>query len=144
MTGEEWGDLKIANTLDAKGEFLTPSDVLDAFDDEFNFDFDPCPYPRPKWDGLRIEWGQSNYVNPPFKNESGIGWTAWFEKALEEQRKGKSSVIMKPVNASTCRAVREASKVRGIGRIQWVAIENPRKRRISMPLLLVILEGDEI
>ena len=34
----------------------TPDDVYKKLDDEFHFDFDPCP-PNPTFDGLSIEWG---------------------------------------------------------------------------------------
>lgn len=55
------------NGDDGKHYWLTPAALYAKLDAEFNFDFDPCPYPRPDgFDGLRCEWGQSNYVNPPF------------------------------------------------------------------------------
>src|SRR5438128_2722430 len=65
---------------DGKHYWLTPPDLMAALDGEFAFDFDPCPFPRPEeFDGLEVEWGQSNYVNPPFK-----GPTAWVRKAIAE------------------------------------------------------------
>ena len=61
---------------------------------EFNFDFDPCPYPKPdEFDGLTNEWGKSNYVNPPFGSiiheGKKKGATALVRKALEEYKKGE-------------------------------------------------------
>ncbi|MCH7515941.1 MAG: transposase, partial [Bacteroidetes bacterium] len=38
--------------------------------EEFNFDFDPCPYnDNPKFDGLSIEWGSRSFCNPPYGRE---------------------------------------------------------------------------
>lgn len=52
---------------DGKHYWLTPPDLMAKLQEEFNFDFDPCPYPKPdNFDGLVAEWGQRNYVNPPF------------------------------------------------------------------------------
>jgi hypothetical protein len=57
----------VGNGNDGKHYWLTPPNVYDPLQSEFNFDFDPCPYPKPdNFDGLTCEWGKSNYVNPPF------------------------------------------------------------------------------
>lgn len=48
----------------------TPSYFYDPLNAEFDFDFDPCPYNEgqilPENDGLLIEWGQRNFINPPY------------------------------------------------------------------------------
>jgi len=68
----------------------TPKAFYDHLNKEFHFDFDPCPYSDPpKFDGLKIEWGKSNFVNPPYSN-----WQAWIFKAYEELLKGKVSVFL--------------------------------------------------
>ena len=55
------------NKADGKHYWLTPPELMAQLQSEFNFDFDPCPYPKPDgFDGLRCEWGHRNYVNPPF------------------------------------------------------------------------------
>ena len=52
---------------DGKHYWLTPKNIYESLDKEFHFDFDPCPYPLHEgFDGLTCEWGESNYVNPPF------------------------------------------------------------------------------
>ena len=53
----------------------TPSTIKNRYDGWF----DPCPYPRPIWDGLQTEWKEKNFVNPPYDN---IG--AWAQKSMEE------------------------------------------------------------
>lgn len=79
---------------DGKHYWLTPPDLFGQLDTEFHFDFDPCPHPRPEgFDGLTIEWGHSNYVNPPFK-----GPTAWVRKAIAESQKGKDVVFVFPID----------------------------------------------
>lgn len=74
---------------------MTPDELYQILNDEFKFDFDPAPLWEngvQKWDGLEVEWGQSNYINPPYSN---IG--KWFKKAVEEMRKGKTSVFLVPM-----------------------------------------------
>jgi hypothetical protein len=46
---------------------ITPPEFMAELDAEFHFDFDPCPHPRPAgFDGLKVDWGRANYVNPLF------------------------------------------------------------------------------
>ena len=74
--------------------WLTPPDLMDQIQKEFQIDFDACPFPRPEdFDGLTCEWGSSTYVNPPFK-----GPTAWVGKAMAETEKGKRVVFVFPVD----------------------------------------------
>lgn len=82
--------------------WLTPPEIYAALNAEFGFDFDPCPYPRPEgFDGLAIPWGRMNYVNPPFRKTDGNtdGPTAFVRKAIEEQQKGNSSVLLIPAQS---------------------------------------------
>jgi site-specific DNA-methyltransferase (adenine-specific) len=47
----------------------TPLEIYKLLDKEFHFDFDPCPFSSVDWDvfdGLKIEWGSCNFVNPPY------------------------------------------------------------------------------
>lgn len=53
-----------SNRADHRHYWLMPPDKLKLLNDEFNFDFDPCPFPRPEgFDGLEVDWGKSNRVN---------------------------------------------------------------------------------
>jgi hypothetical protein len=47
---------------------------------------------NPTFDGLRVPWGQSNYINPPYED---IG--SWLKKALHEMGLGKHSVFLIPL-----------------------------------------------
>lgn len=49
---------EIGNKKDGKHYWLTPPDLRAALQQEFNFDYDPCPFPLPDgYDGLRADWG---------------------------------------------------------------------------------------
>jgi len=78
-------------------DWKTPKAVYDQLDKEFSFDFDPCP-PNPDFDGLEMDWGKRNFVNPPYGREIG----KWLKKGYEEWRdKGKSSVFLIPSRTDT-------------------------------------------
>ena len=88
---------------DGRHYWLTPPDLMKELDAEFNFTHDPCPYPLPdNFDGLTQDWGQSNYVNPPFGSimheGKKKGPTAWARKAIKEHEKGKDVVLVYPID----------------------------------------------
>lgn len=121
----------VGNGDDGKHYWLTPAGLYAELDSEFHFDFDPCPYPKPEgFDGLTCEWGQRNYVNPPFgsiiHDGQKKGPTAWMRKAIEEQRKGKLSVVVYPVDKWVLMmlAATGAANVRNLGDVKWCAIED--------------------
>ena len=76
----------------------TPSGVYAELDREFEFDFDPCP-PKADFDGLMVEWGDRNFVNPPY----GRGRTLelWLAKGRREQLVGHLSVFLVPSRTDT-------------------------------------------
>ena len=91
------------NGDDGKHYWLTPENLMKELNDEFKFDFDPCPYPKPEdFDGLTNEWGKSNYVNPPFGSiiheGKKKGPTAWGRKSIAEHEKGKDVVFVYPID----------------------------------------------
>jgi len=133
---------------DSVGKYwLTPRDVYAALDDEFNFDYDPCPCPRPKgFDGLAVPWGACSYVNPPFTTvaEAGrkVGMTAWVRKAIEEQAKGNTSVLVYPQHGWVHMLVKAGAELRSLGKVDWVDIEDERSSRpASSPIMAFILRG---
>jgi len=74
----------------------TPPKLYDYLSRTYGpFDFDPCP-PGPEFDGLRVEWGQRNYVNPPFRDLKN-----WLRKAICEWKKGKLVVFLMPIRIHT-------------------------------------------
>jgi hypothetical protein len=80
--------------------YATPPELYEELNKRFNFDFDPCPYQHDieKWDGLEIEWGNSNFVNPPYSKKLK---EAFVKKGIEESKKGKLCVFLLPVSTST-------------------------------------------
>lgn len=82
--------------------WATPKDLYDLLNQEFNFDFDPCPLNMgkvtPNKDGLLIEWGQRNFINPPYSKNLK---EAFVKRAIEESKKGKLCVLLLPVSTST-------------------------------------------
>lgn len=108
----------------AKSEFwLTPKPLYNALNDEFQFDFDPCPYPRPRgYNSLVLPWGVSNFVNPPFRKADGPfgGPTAFARKAVEEKQKGNRSVLLLPVQSYVNILLSAGASVRPLGRVKWI------------------------
>jgi hypothetical protein len=68
----------------------TPQALLNELDDEFHFDYDPCPLYGKEWmDGLKEEWGYCNFVNPPYSEI-----ILWLQKGIEQMEQGKMSVFL--------------------------------------------------
>ena len=119
----------VGNGEDGKHYWLTPPDLMAQMQGEFNFDFDPCPYPKPDdFDGLTCEWGKSSYVNPPFGSimheGKKKGPTAWVRKAIAEQEKGKDVVIVFPVDKWLLMLVKAGAEIRNLGDVKWLATED--------------------
>lgn len=121
----------VGNGADGKHYWLTPPALLAQLAAEFGpFDFDPCPYPLPEgFDGLTCEWGQRNYVNPPFGSIMHQGRkkgpTAWVRKAIEEHRKGKTVVLVYPIDKWILMLLKElGANVRNLGDVRWLATED--------------------
>jgi len=117
------------NGDDKKHYWLTPPELMEELNKEFNFDFDPCPFPLPDgFDGLEDEWGESNYVNPPFgsiiHNGKKKGMTAWVRKALKEFGKGKKVVMVYPIDKWILMLLQAGAEVRNLGDVKWLAIED--------------------
>lgn len=141
----------ICAETEAKRYWATPPEMLSALDDEFHFDFDPCPHPRPEgFDGLSVPWGKSNWVNPPFTGDVRIagkrklGPVAWIRKAAAERELGNLSVVILPMYS--VRAISMAddfgAEVRYAGKPRWLALEdgeaNPASLSSIQPCVLMI------
>ena len=117
------------NKADGKHYWLTPPYLMDQLRVEFGFDFDPCPFPKPEdFDGLDAEWGQSNYVNPPFgvvmHKGKKKGATAWARKCIEENKKGKRVVMVYPIDKWVLMLLDAGAKVRNLKDVKWCATED--------------------
>mgnify|MGYP001030497106 CR=1 FL=1 len=76
-------------------EWRTPKALYQALDAEFAFDDDPCPIGGT--DGLKREWGQCVYMNPPYGHEI----TPWVKRAYEHSLTGAVVVCLLPSRTDT-------------------------------------------
>ncbi|MCK4621274.1 MAG: hypothetical protein KAT62_03565 [Desulfuromonadales bacterium] len=88
--------------IDSGNNWATPRALYDMLDAEFNFDFDPCPLNEgeilPEQDGLLIDWGQRNFINPPYSRKLK---EAFVKRAVEYAHNGRLCVMLLPVSTST-------------------------------------------
>ena len=88
--------------LNNHNNWETPKHLYDELDAEFKFDFDPCPICieeiTPDRDGLLIEWGKRNFINPPY---SRMLKDAFIKRAVEVANNGNLCVCLLPVSTST-------------------------------------------
>ena len=134
---------------DGKHYWLTPPQLLETMNEEFNFDFDACPYPLPEdFDGLTCEWGQSTYVNPPFgsiiHHGQKKGATAWARKAILEASKGKDVVMVYPLDKWVLMLIEAGAEVRNLGDVKWVSTEDATQHKgTGRPIAQFILKGNK-
>jgi hypothetical protein len=86
--------------LDHKDDWATPVHFYNDLNKEFDFNFDPCPFQHDteKWDGLKVDWKERNFINPPYSRSLKEKFVV---KAIEESKKGKLCVMLLPVSTST-------------------------------------------
>lgn len=77
-------------------DVATAKDFYDEINEVFHFDCDPVPLHSCE-DALEKEWGEVNYVNPPFDNIAPFVKKAYSEAANH----GKTSVLLLPVRTHT-------------------------------------------
>ncbi len=117
-------------------DWQTPDDVYMGLDKEFGFDFDPCPC-NPEFDGLVCEWGQSNFVNPPYGRQIG----QWLAKGHEEWKKGKTVVFLIPSRTDTrwwhdyCMKATEIRFIKGRLKFKGAANSAP------FPSAIIVFDG---
>ena len=109
--------------LNNHDNWQTPPELYDELNNEFNFDFDPCPL-FAEFDGLNTEWGDSNFVNPPYSRKLK---DAFVIKAIEESKRGKLCVCLLPVSTSTIlfheHIQPHASEIRFLkGRVRFIGV----------------------
>ena len=79
----------------------TPPELYEKWNKLYGFDFDPCPWHHDlsKWDGLDIDWGDRNFVNPPYSltEKTAFVQKAYYMAAVH----GRFSFCLLPVSTST-------------------------------------------
>lgn len=135
--------------------YATPPELYNELNNEFNFDFDPCPYNEekitPETDGLLKNWGKSNFVNPPYSRKLK---EAFVLKAIEEQKNGNTSVFLVPVSTSTVlfheHIKPNAKEIRFLkGRVKFGKLDSernfiPKKTGGTKDSMIVIFEGKKL
>jgi site-specific DNA-methyltransferase (adenine-specific) len=123
----------------------TPQWLYDKLNDEFNFDFDPCPI-YADFDGLEVEWGKSNFINPPYNR---VDKPKFIQKAFEEWQKGSTCVLLIPAATGTKQfhdLMLPNAEIRFLrGRISFVPGGKPRNAKATMKgkhdSMIVIFRG---
>jgi phage N-6-adenine-methyltransferase len=121
-------------------KWQTPPEIYDSLNDEFKFNFDPCPidWKQGDPDGLMIDWGTSTFCNPPYSQTA-----KWIKKASEEAKKGKTVVML--INAITD-TVAFHEYIYGKaeiwflkGRIKFINPAEPQKRTPNVKASMVVI-----
>jgi len=121
-------------------KWQTPPEVYDPLNEEFRFNYDPCPITWKEGDanGLVTEWGTSTFCNPPYSATA-----KWIKKAHDESKKGKVVVML--INAVTDtiafhQYIYNKAEVRFLkGRIKFINPANPEKRSPNVKASMVVV-----
>jgi site-specific DNA-methyltransferase (adenine-specific) len=121
-------------SIQHKDDWATPDYILKPLIHEFGNMFDPCPlhHNTDDWDGLKIDWHDINFVNPPYSLKLK---TAFVKKAINEQAKGNTTVMLIPVSTSTALfhdfIKPNATEIRFIrGRVKFIGV-NTRGEKVT-------------
>lgn len=121
-----------------EGFWLVPPEIYGPLNEEFGFTFDPCPNPRPAgYDGLSESWKESNWVNPPFWG----GITGWIRKAIAEQERGRTSVVILPLDNWFRLALEAGAEIRSVGAHDWIHTATGERQKAPRPSFLFIFRG---
>ena len=86
--------------LSLSNDWGTPTAVYEGLNDEFDFDYDPCPLRDLNEtlvsDGLMADWGERSFCNPPYS-----ALPKWIAKGYQEWCKGKTVVFLIPSRTDT-------------------------------------------
>jgi len=117
--------------------YATPIAFYQKLNEEFNFDFDPCPL-RATEDGLLKEWEGVIYINPPYSNIE-----PFITKGIEEVRKRNATklVYLIPIRSDTKYwhnlIMTYATEIRFVkGRLNF----NENKSPAPFPCVLIIFD----
>lgn len=89
------------NRKQVHDNWATPPDYKDKVYKEYGIDFDPCPWNHDLklWDGLRVEWGSANFINPPYATKLKADFV---NRALDVALSyGSLCFLLLPVSTST-------------------------------------------
>ena len=125
-----------------KDDWGTPQELYDKLDEEFNFTIDPCPYPKPEWDGLELDWCDERvFVNPPY---SGNNIKLWMEKCFNERSKAEVIVMLIPTTKTGTKYFKNCvldinAEMRFItGRINFIPLDGQNDNSNPLYSMLII------
>lgn len=133
------------NKADGKHYWLTPKKMWEDLQKRFPGIWDSCPYPRkPGYDALKVPWHKTTYCNCPFLtivNDDGekIGFTAWCRKAISEQNKGKTIVMVFPMDYGWHLLLNAGAEFRSIGDVKWQATEDNSTQSSGRKIVEIVL-----
>lgn len=128
----------------ANDSWSTPIELYRALDEEFKFNFDPCPLDldpnkngtqldflidenlsNEKIDGLDAQWGTSTFCNPPYSQLYD-----WLKKGFNEWNGGDKTIVFLIPSRTDTRAwhkyAMKADEIRFCrGRLKFCNSENP-------------------
>lgn len=87
--------------LPASDDWATPPELIKKLEKEFDCKFyDPCPLGGKEIapDGLRTEWKEWNFLNPPYNR---ISKPLFIQKSFIEWKKGKNVILLIPAATGT-------------------------------------------
>jgi len=114
--------------------YATDKCIMELFENWF----DPCPLnDNPSTNGLLIEWKDKTYVNPPYSKP-----LLWVNKAIEENKKNKTIVMLLRMDTSTewFKRLQEAN-----AKFLWInkRLKFRTGKPANFPSMLVILSKNE-
>lgn len=119
--------------------WATPKGLYDELNNEFHFDFDPCPL-KSGIDGLAMTWGKVNFINPPYGRQIGV----WIDRAYAESCAGKTCVMLLPSRTDTKwwhNGVLKSQEIRFIrGRLKF----GDSKNSAPFPSCIVVFRATEV
>jgi hypothetical protein len=143
LAAEGLTETKFAPKSHPKKYFLTPPELYELLNKKYGpFDHDPCPLGGT--DGLTTPWGWCNYINPPFCIKDAVnggGPTAFVRKAIEEQQKGKTSVLVLPVQSYVNMLLEAGAELRPLGRVPWLEADTKEPMGGPTTVAVFVLRG---
>jgi len=93
-------DRNSVRNLPTPDDWMTPPEYYEKWNKKFKFDFDPYPYMHDltKWSAYDIEWGDRNFINPPY---SRVAKELAVKEAIERANNGALCFCLLPVSLST-------------------------------------------
>ena len=86
----------------------------------------------------------SNFVNPPFRKDDVVGGTgpmAFVRKAIAEQQKGKTSVLLLPVFDYVTTLLEAGAEIRSLGEVAFRDIDTGQTAPHPANVACFILRG---